>query len=165
MNGELGKCVATEWCGVEYAGGMRVHDDTGAELDATFSVETQPDGNPSIVFESRSGRAGQRPDRNSDYNDGLEFILDRLLHVAGFTINMILLEREDDLSRGVPEHTRRIPIPEYAYPITPETEILPLAPLRITLGIAMTTILSASTEPGRGNRQRRIRMNVTPPAG
>ena len=150
---------------MEYVGNTRVHDDTGAELDASFSVEIQPDGDPSIVFESRSGRAGQGAGRNNAYNLGLEFILDRLLHDARFTINGIFLVREDDLSSGVTEDTRRIPIPEYPYPITPETEISPPAHLREKLGRAMTTILSASTAPGRGNRQRHIRLNVTPPAG
>ena len=144
---------------------MRVHDDTGAELDASFSVETQPDGNPSIVFESRSGRAGQGAGRNNAYNLGLEFILDRLLHVAGFTINMILLDTTKTRREGKTEAERLIRIPEYAYPITPETEILPRAPLRKKLGGAMATTLSTSQGRGRGNSQRRIRINVTPPAG
>ena len=70
---------------------MRIHDDTGAEIDATFSVEIQQDGFPSIVFESRSGRAGQGAGRNTDYKRGLRLILYRLL-VSGFTINAVLLD-------------------------------------------------------------------------
>ena len=76
---------------MEYAGNTRVHDDTGAEIDATFSVEVQPDGIPSIVFKSRSGRSGQGAGRNTDCKRGLQRILERFA-VAGFTINAVFLD-------------------------------------------------------------------------
>ena len=76
---------------MEYAGGTWVHDDTGSEIDTTFSVGIQRAGFPSIVFESRSGRSGQGAGRNTDCKRGLQRILERFA-VAGFTINAVFLD-------------------------------------------------------------------------
>ena len=125
---------------MEYAGGMRVLDHTGAELDATFSVELQPDGNPSIVFESRSGRAGQGAGRNTAYRRGLQLILEGLA-VAGFTINTVFLDTTVTRRMGLTEDERRIPILPYTYPITPATGVLPVD-LAAALGRGMAPIAS-----------------------
>ena len=130
---ELGKCLTAEWCAVEYAGDMRVRDHTGAELDTTLSVEIQPDGNPSIVFECRSGLAGQRAGRNTAFRRGLQLILERLF-VAGFTINAVFLDTTVPRRMGLSEDERRIPILPNTWPITPATGVLPvdLAGARVT---------------------------------
>ena len=125
---------------MEYAGGMRVLDHTGAELDATFSVELQPDGNPSIVFESRSGRAGQGEGRNTAYRRGLQLILEGLA-VAGFTINAVFLDTTVTRRMGWTEDERRIPILPNTYPITPATGVLPVD-LAAALGRGMAPIAS-----------------------
>ena len=119
---------------------MRVHDDTGAEIDATFSVEIQRDGNPSIVFESRSGRSGQGAGRNIDYKRRLRFILERLA-VAGFTINAVLLDTTVTWRMGLTEDERRIPILPYTYPITPATGVLTVD-LAAALGRGMAPVAS-----------------------
>ena len=115
---ELGKCLTAEWCAVEYAGGMRVRDHTGAELDTTLSVEIQRDGNPGIALESRRGRSGQGAGRNIDYKRRLRFILERLA-VAGLTINAVLLDTTVTRRMGLSEDERRIPILPNTWPITP----------------------------------------------
>lgn len=142
---------------------MRIHDDTGAEIDATFSVEIQQDGSPSIVFESRSGRAGQGAGRNTDYKRGLRLILDRLL-VSGFTINAIFLDTTVTRGMGMTEDERRIPIDPHSYPILP-THCDLTADLAAALGRGMAPIASRRQRNSSGDQTRRIRMDVTPSQG
>jgi 5-methylcytosine-specific restriction enzyme A len=142
---------------------MRIHDDTGAEIDATFSVEIQHDGFPSIVLDSRRGRSGQRAGRNTAYQRGLRLILYRLL-VSGFTINAVLLDTTRTQQKGLTEDQRTIPIEPHSYPILPVHCDL-TADLAAVLGRGMAPIASRAQRNSSGDRTRRIRMNVTPPAG
>jgi hypothetical protein len=53
---------------------MRLIDDQGREMDAEYLVET--DGQHlALIMESRSGRSGNRTERNPDYNPALAVLL------------------------------------------------------------------------------------------
>lgn len=56
---------------------MRLMDDNQRELDAEYLVE--PDGQLlALIMESRSGRSGDRTERNPDCNPALTVLLTRL---------------------------------------------------------------------------------------
>ncbi|MFZ6181617.1 hypothetical protein [Nannocystis pusilla] len=49
----------------------------GSPIDTTFRLE-EVDGRPTIVLEARGGTRGSVDARNTDYAEGLQFILERL---------------------------------------------------------------------------------------
>jgi hypothetical protein len=83
---------------------MRVHDDNGRELDATFSME-EVAGRLSLVMESRGGTAGTSKARNVDYIPGMELLLKRLGQL-GFRLADAALESAPVMS--LPLEQRRL---------------------------------------------------------
>src|SRR4051794_40992284 len=89
---------------------MKVHDDRGVELDATFAV-TRTGTGCVLTFESK-GPGG--PDgRNTQYNLGLELLIARL-GALGATLDDARLASRT--VRHEPEVERRLDLPN-AYPI------------------------------------------------
>jgi len=92
---------------------MRVHDDDGQELDATFSVE-DAEGGWSLVMESRGGTAGSPKARNVDYIPGMDLLLKRLGQL-GFRLTDAALESAPVMS--LPLEQRRLEIRNSNYPV------------------------------------------------
>jgi len=92
---------------------MRVHDDNGQELDATFSVE-EVEGRWSLVMESRGGTAGTSKARNVDYIPGMDLLLMRLGRM-GFRLVDAALESAPVMS--LPLEQRRLELRTSSYPV------------------------------------------------
>jgi putative restriction endonuclease len=92
---------------------MRVHDEDGQELDATFSVE-EDEGRWSLVMESRGGTAGTSKARNVDYIPGMELLLKRLGQL-GFRLADAFLESAP--VAALPLDQRRLELRTSSYPV------------------------------------------------
>jgi 5-methylcytosine-specific restriction protein A len=92
---------------------MRVHDDNGQELDATFSVE-EVAGHLSLVMESRGGTADTAKARNVQYIPGMDLLLKRLGQV-GFRLIDAALESAPIAS--LPLEQRRLILRISTYPV------------------------------------------------
>jgi putative restriction endonuclease len=92
---------------------MRVHNDDGQELDATFSVE-EDEGRWSLVMESRGGTAGTSKARNVNYIPGMDLLLKRLGQL-GFRLADAVLESAPVAS--LPLEQRRLELRTSSYPV------------------------------------------------
>jgi Domain of unknown function (DUF3883) len=119
----------------------------GSVLDSEFTVEPY-DGGPTLVLESRSGRA-----RNRDYYQALELLLHRLKALNAIITDAIV---DSTVSRGLEFERRRLHVRGRAYPIRLEGEE-DLGDLRIAICAAQEPV---AQQPGArgGNRHKRIRL-------
>jgi hypothetical protein len=135
---------------------MKVYDDTGAELDATFAVTRMPTGCV-LTFESGgpSGRASVG--RNTQYNIGLELLITRL-GVLGATLEDALLASRT--TRDLPEDERRVDLAG-GYPVT--LSAVDASAFRAELGSTLADMARRPGALGGGNRQKRLELVLTLP--
>jgi transcriptional regulator of acetoin/glycerol metabolism len=131
----------------------RVHGPDGKPLDATFRLERV--GNAmTIVFESRGGTRGSAAERNVDYNQGLELILDRLGKL-GIAIADVLVESKT--TANLTPEERRVHVEGERLPIV----VTNAAALRKKLSAAQARVGRAEGAKGGGNQTKRIRLYLT----
>lgn len=135
---------------------MQVIDSVGKLLDATYLV--QRSGNRlDLIMESRSGRSGGNPGRNSDYNPALTLLLERL-----GDLKATMLDAWVDSGRTqalhIPEEGRRT----IRAPIRLD-EVDDIDALRVQIGRAQAEIAQASGAATGGNRTKRIRLRLDVP--
>lgn len=131
---------------------MKVRDENGSELDATFSVEVTPTG-PAIVYESRGGTRGKKTQRNADYAPGLDALLSRLKARAAVIRQVRLHQKGEDAGNGL--EPERYPMPIHLANVSDVLE------LRKAIGAsAAKTNRSARaiTSGSSGNSTKRIRI-------
>lgn len=124
----------------------------GRELDATFVVERVGDA-LSVVIESRGGTRGSAAERNTDYNDGFDLVLERL-GKAGMRIMDAIVDSRETSKLNVEQ--RRLPL---TYPIVIEDA----AVLRKQMSRAQGLIGRKPGAKGWGNATRRVRLTVEGP--
>jgi hypothetical protein len=130
----------------------RVHRDDGKQLDASFRVERVGDAQ-TIVFESRGGTRGSADERNVDYAEGLELLLQRLKR-AGLALADVLVESRD--TEKLPAADRRVVLEDAPYPVIIED----VEAIRRKLSAAQAKVRRAKGARGAGNRTRRLRLFV-----
>ena len=119
----------------------------GTTIDATFRLE-EVDGRPTIVLEARGGTRGSSEARNTDYAEGLEFILERLAR-TGLTLADAAVDTRE--TAHLPLEARRLDLGSYPVTISDPAE------LRRRLSTAQGKVGKA---PGTraGNPTRRLRL-------
>lgn len=125
----------------------------GKQIDATFRVEPVGDA-LSVVIESRGGTRGSAAERNVDYNEGFELILERL-GAAGMQITDAVI---DSSTTDALEHEQRRLQLGQAYPIA----ITDAAALRRAMSKAQPAVGRRAGARGAGNATRRVRLFVAP---
>ncbi len=135
---------------------LKVHDDSGNPLDATFQVEQTGDA-VSIVYFSRGGKKGTPSERNSDYHQGLELLLSRMARLG-----LSLLDAQIDTRQVTDTHSsdqRRLQVEGRPYPVelASETDI---GALRKLLGSAQAKAGRAPGARGSGNSTKQIRLTL-----
>ncbi len=133
---------------------VRVRRADGATLDASFRIERVGDV-ATVVVESRGGTRGSADERNTDYAEGLELILQRL-GAADIRVGDILVESREVQSLPAPE--RRVVLPGRPYPI----EIDDASSLRNLISAAQAKVGRMPGAKGAGNRTRRLRLFLAP---
>jgi len=128
--------------------------DRGRLVDATFHVDSGPNGVQSVVLESRGGSGAQA--RNVEYNRGLSLLLTRLA-----AIDASVADAYVDSSRltGRPLADRHLDL-DLSYPIRLRA-VADLESLRTALGAAMAAVGREPGARGGGNRNKRLRLVVT----
>lgn len=134
---------------------LKVFDEGGRELDATFSV-TCTGKKGDLIFESRGGQRAATDARNVDYNPGLELILRRLQRL-GASLEDIHVESKATLRMALPQ--RQVRIPEHPYPVVLE-RVEDIRALRVALGRAQAAVGQAPGARG-GNSTKRIRVTFS----
>lgn len=137
---------------------MKVHDEAGNELDATFSVELQ-DGGLTLVFESKGGTDGASNARNMDYSAGLEVLLARLRGLSAM-IKDAAIETRD--TRALPLPDRRLNLEEGRYPV-PLADVSDITQLRLGLSRAQAAVGRKPGSKGGGNPTKRLRLFLDVP--
>lgn len=117
-------------------------------MDASFRVEPIGDS-VSIVIESRGGK----PERNTEYAEGLELILQRLGD-RGLRIADAVVDTRDTLTLPVEE--RRLQLAGRTYPVV----IDDAEQVRRALGAAQAKIGRTPGARGSGNSTKRIRLLI-----
>ena len=141
---------------------MKVHDDNGTELDASFQVEEGDDNALTILYMSRSGTSKAGTARNSDYDEGLRLVLQRLGALAA-TLTDAAVDSAYTRKAGLDLDARRLPIVGHAYPLR-LGHLHDFAGLRVALGRAQTGVARAEGAQGGGNPNKQIRLHVGLPA-
>ncbi|APR76547.1 ATP-dependent RNA helicase YejH [Minicystis rosea] len=134
----------------------QVHGPDGKSLDATFRLERVGDA-MTIVFESRGGTRGSAAERNVDYSQGLELILDRL-RALDVAIADVLVESK--ATANLTPEDRRVQVEGERFPIT----VTDAAALRRKLSAAQARVGRAEGAKGGGNQTKRIRIYLTGPS-
>ncbi len=145
----------------QLSGKLKVHDERGQPLDATFRVEQTGD-TVSVVFFSRGGTKGSSEERNSQYTQGLEVLLARMGRL-GLLLEEVLLDTgkvTDILSTD----ERRLEIEGLAYPIE-LAETAEFGMLRRRLGKAQARAGRKPGAKGSGNSTKQVRLVVAVPTG
>lgn len=127
----------------------KVRQADGRELDASFRVERV--GNQwTVVFESRGGTRGSAAERNSDYGEGLELLLQRLGD-ANIALDDVLIESRE--TAHLPAERRRLELG------APFPLVITDAPsLRRKISAAQAKVGRSPGARGSGNRTKRIRL-------
>jgi Domain of unknown function (DUF3883) len=135
---------------------MRLIDDQGREMDAEYLVET--DGQHlALIMESRSGRSGNRTERNPDYNPALAVLLTRLGKLNAVLADALVDSRyTQDL--GLPEADRSFIEEPIRLAQEPDADAL-----RRRLGTAQAKIAQAPDATKGGNATKRIRLRIEVP--
>jgi superfamily II DNA or RNA helicase/diadenosine tetraphosphate (Ap4A) HIT family hydrolase len=125
-------------------------DDSGREVDATFSVEPVGTG-LSLVFESRGGTRGSKDERNTEYAEGLRLLLERL-GTRGYRLaDAQVISRE---TATLSSEELRLIVEEMPYPI----RITDADAARRKLSSAIAKVGRAPGAKGAGNSTKRIRL-------
>lgn len=140
---------------------MKVRDEKGFQLDATFTVEYS-EGALTVIFESRSGTKNGPTARNAHYEIGLELVLKRLAQ-----LNFLLLDAVVDSHQtrrmGLDREQRRLHLRNtqpYPIPLGNRTDT---AALRLAICAAQRSVATRSRKGGNNTKQ--IRLYVADPIG
>jgi len=136
---------------------LKVHDDEGNPIDATFQIEQTGDA-VSVVFFSRGGTKGAPDQRNSDYHQGLELLLARMAKLG-----LTLVDAQLDTRQVSDTHSseqRRLRIEGQPYPIELAT-VTNLRELRSRLGSAQAKAGRRPGATGSGNSTKQVRLFVS----
>lgn len=128
----------------------QVIGEDGRPLDARFHLERRG-ADLALIVHSRGGTGGSADERNSEYNDGLRRLLERLARV-GARIEDALVDSEPLRERDV--SARRLVGDDLHYPLT----IADADELRRTLGRAMARVGRKPGAKGGGNMTKRLRL-------
>jgi hypothetical protein len=146
-------------CAREIVYGMRAWDADGVLLDASYSVV--PDGDLlALIVESRGGggnAAAGVAGRNSDYNQALEVLLQRLRQF-GATIRDAWVDSGRTQALGVPAADRRL----VSGPVR-LADVADVSALRFEMGRRQERVAQDSTAAKGGNRTKRIRLLLEVP--
>ncbi len=134
---------------------MKVRDDDGTLLDATFTVEVSG-ASIDVCFESKGGTAGTPSARNTDYNLGLQRLLERLA-VLGARVTDAVVDSQS--TRHVQVADRRLQIDGYPFDIRLH-EVRDFRALRIAMGRAQQQVGRKPGARGSGNPQKRVRITL-----
>jgi hypothetical protein len=108
-----------------------------------------------IVLESSGGQTAGSRRRNSDYNETLELLLQRLGR-AGLSVTDILVDSQKTQRLGLPPDQRRLRVGDRGYPILLST-IPDLRELRVQICSAQVRIAQEPDAKG-GNATKRVRL-------
>jgi hypothetical protein len=135
---------------------LKILADDGTPLDATFQIE-QTGTSLSVVFFSRGGTKGSAEQRNSQYNQGLELLLERMARLR-LQLNEVLIDTQkvNDLLSA---DQRRLALEGRPYPIALADE-LSIPELRKLIGKAQAQVGRAPGAKGSGNSTKQIRLVV-----
>lgn len=133
-----------------------MHDDTGMELNAEFSVERTGQGFD-VVFESRGGvkrASGER--RNTDYKPALILLLARMAesHLA-IQQAWIASSKTEDIAR----ERRRLDLRDYRYPVE-LAGVSDFDRLRLDLGRSLAAFRAGPDSKGKGTSAKKLRLSV-----
>lgn len=136
---------------------MKVRDDAGKELDATFSIEMK-DG-LTLVYASGGGTKDSPKARNTDYVAGLELLISRLKELSAVIKDAAI---ETGPTARLPESERRLVTKGYSYPIR-LADVINTTDLRHALSAAQAVVGRRPRAKGGGNQNRRVRLRLDVP--
>lgn len=137
---------------------MRVIDGAGKQLDANYSVV--PDGIRLALIMDSGGGGGTRdgrPGRNSDYNDALELLLQRLGRLEARVLDA-LVDSSYTRRLGIPEADRSL----IRAPVQLK-EVQSVHELRLQMGRVQQRVTQAPNAAKGGNATKRIRLLLDVP--
>lgn len=134
---------------------MKVQDQTGHEIDASFEVECPQGGPPAVVFLSRSGTSAAGTARHADYDQGLRLLLERLGSIGAVLVDA-LVDSGHTRKHGLPEGQRRIPLRDFDYPLPLAT--VASGELRKAIGRGQTGVARKPGVKRGGNPNKQIRL-------
>jgi superfamily II DNA or RNA helicase/diadenosine tetraphosphate (Ap4A) HIT family hydrolase/HKD family nuclease len=129
----------------------------GAELDATFTVESSGGVPTSVVIESAGGSAGSPAARNTEYVDGLDLVLERLAAMGAQVLD-VYIDTQSTLDLSLADR-RLDPGEGLHYPLRLE-ELTDLGALRRRLLRSMSRAGRAPGSGGGGNARKRTRLVI-----
>jgi 5-methylcytosine-specific restriction protein A len=141
-------------------GNVKPLDDSGREVDATFSIEIGNHGFD-VIIESRSGGAkGSNRVRNSEYALGLELLLSRLSRYSPYLISVMI---DSAVSRSRATSERLFIMSDFPMPLllAPSFDV---TGFRLELG-RQSSAFGRTSDFGGGNRTKRLRLMFGPVAG
>jgi 5-methylcytosine-specific restriction protein A len=131
-----------------------VRDFSGSLVKAEFLVEAE-DGELSVVFESRGGSIGASNERNSEYNRGVDLVLERLAHL-GCTLVDAVVDTAQTRKLGLSRSDRRL----LAMPSKLKLVDRDPVQLRTELCAAQRPIGRSKDAKGSGNNTKRMRLYI-----
>jgi hypothetical protein len=133
---------------------MNIRNESGRDLDATFSV-AEENGEVVLYYESRG------PGRNIDYNLGLELLFARFASLPAIISDASVASRETE---GLPLRDRRIKVDGYSYPLDVR-DIPDILRFRRAFGAAQARVgRDPRGAEGSGNPTKRVRLVLSFPA-
>jgi len=137
---------------------MRVRDDAGNLIDATFDLE--PSGrHHSFIFHSKGGGGRAATPRNLDYNPALRLILDRL---GALWVTLDDAAVVSSRTAHLPLEQRRLTLDGYVYPLA-VGPVSSTDKLRKALCRAQRTVGREDGNASLGNPSKRIQVWFTLP--
>ncbi|CAN7654162.1 HNH endonuclease [Rhizobium sp. LjRoot254] len=138
---------------------MNLLDETGAVLDALFSIETGVGDGFRVNWESRGGSDhGPRSSRNKDYAPALELLFERLARNS-MRIEQIYIASAKESVR--PLDDRKISPKGFSYPISPSPTAV--RSLRLAIGRELVQFGQSAGASG-GNATKRISLDISWPS-
>lgn len=134
-------------------------DDHSHEIDAHFSIR-KSGSDFDIILESRGGSTGGRPPRNTQYAEGLKFLIFRSAE-NNFIINEIQIFSREAMDFS--EQERLIQLPSYQFPLNPR-EIQNFELFRKEIGRESGRFGRQDGAP-IGNRTKRLLLRIRPVSG
>jgi superfamily II DNA or RNA helicase/HKD family nuclease len=132
----------------------------GAEIDATFVVESTGVTATSLVVESSGGTKGKKGAKNLDYVQGIDLILQRL---AALNVQLldVFIDTRTTSTLAVADRRLRLGY-QRGYPIS-LAEVADLQELRRSLLRSMAKVGQAPGAKGSGNARKRTRLVIATP--
>ncbi|MCB9891592.1 MAG: DEAD/DEAH box helicase family protein [Planctomycetes bacterium] len=138
---------------------LKVHDDDGNPLDATFRVEMTGDS-ISVLFFSRGGQKGTGSARNTEYTNGLKVLIERMARL-GLVLQSVELD-----SKGVGERLstadRMLVLETHPYPVD-LGNLDSVSTLLSELKRAQSNKGRKPGATGSGNATKQIRLGISLP--